>query len=105
MLCSTCDSIDVGAGGTGSRHPESILGPFTDLVSRAEAGCEGCSFFTRILSSSVVWKDHLEELNERVIVFHGLRLDARKKHKVEGRTWSCDDLLFDVCVEKGYLGE
>jgi hypothetical protein len=104
-LCSVCDSIDVGPGGVGSIHPETILGPSSELVARAENGCEGCDFFCKILKSSVSWKDRLDELKERVVIFSSLRLDVRKKDELDGRSWSCDDLLFDVCVPEGYVGE
>lgn len=103
-LCKVCDSIDVGAGGVGSMHPQSVLGPYPELVSRAKEGCEGCQFFCKILESSLGWKDKLDELNDRIVVFSGLRLDVRKKDELAGRSWSCDDLLFDVCVGEGCLG-
>ena len=103
-LCTACDSIDVGAGGTGSIHPETTLGPYPELLTRAEGGCEGCSFFCSIIQSSLSWKDRLEELKERIVIFSSLRLDVRKMDELDGRSWSCDDLLFDICVPEGYLG-
>ena len=103
-LCAVCDSIDVGAGGIGSMHPEAILGPYPELLARAEDGCEGCEFFCKILQSSLSWKDNLEELKERIVVFSSLRLDVRKPDELDSRSWSCDDLLFDVCVPEGYQG-
>jgi hypothetical protein len=46
----------------------------------------------------------LEELKERIVIFSESRLDVRKMDELDGRSWSCDDLLFDVCVPEGYLG-
>ena len=37
-------------------------------------------------------------------MFSSLRLDVRKVDEMDGRSWSCDDLLFDVCVPDGYVG-
>jgi hypothetical protein len=103
-LCEVCDSIDVGLGGVGSIHPETVLGPYPELLTRAENGCEGCSFFCKILQTSNAWKGKLEELKERIVVFSSLRLDVRKPEELDGRSWSCDDLLFDICVAEGDEG-
>ena len=103
-LCKVCYSIDVGPGGVGSIHPETILGPYSQLLTRAGNGCEGCQFFCNILQTSNAWKGKLEELKVQVVVFSSLRLDVRKPEKMHGRSWSCDDLLFDVCVAEGYEG-
>ena len=103
-LCTACDSIDVGVGGIGATHPEVILGTFSEVLERGNDGCDGCQFFCSVLKSSISWKDRLEELNERVVIFSSLRLDVRKKDELDGRSWSCDDLLFDICVPQGYQG-
>jgi hypothetical protein len=107
-LCTLCDSIDIGANSTGVRcstHPETILGPYPDLLTRADEGCEGCSFFCKILQSSLDWKDKLDELRHRVVVFESMKLDVRKADKLDRRArGGGDDLLFDVCVPEGYLG-
>lgn len=101
-LCATCDSIDLGSGGRYRSHPEKILGPVPELRTRATNGCPGCDFFYKILVSSVFWKSRLDELETRVVAFSSLRLDVRKATELNSSSWSCDDLLFDVCVDKDY---
>ncbi|KAG0648754.1 hypothetical protein D0Z07_4765 [Hyphodiscus hymeniophilus] len=106
-LCTICDSIDLGSASIGARpslHPETTLGLYPELLTRAKEGCEACEFFCRTLQSSVSWKDRLDVLEDRIVVFSGLRLDVRKNQK-QRRSWSCDDLLFDVCVPEEYQGE
>ncbi|PLB53432.1 HET domain protein [Aspergillus steynii IBT 23096] len=94
-LCQTCDSLPMGD------CDESNLGEYNELVSRAEAGCEGCRFFTTILQSSDGWKSRLDKLPGRVIVLDLLRLQAKDPTGLSRSTFTLDDLNFDICVPEG----
>jgi len=105
-LCSVCEALDLGARRTRVRsHKDQSLGEYNELLSRADSGCEACGFFCTILQSSGNWKGRESELSGRIIFFSSLRLDARKPKHIGRSTWSCDDLLFDLCTPEDYTGE
>lgn len=109
-LCSVCKELDLGrqvntADKSYWLHEDYRLGAYDELVSRAEYGCEACKYFCTILQTSTSWKERQSELAGLIIVFSSLRLDVRRPDKVNGCTWSCDDLLFDLCTPEDYTGE
>jgi hypothetical protein len=65
----------------------------------------------RLVDSSVQFcglREHgmEESLNSLDIIFlSSLRLDVRKPKGMDICTYSCDDLLFDLCTSEDYIGE
>ncbi|GIJ98500.1 hypothetical protein Aspvir_000617 [Aspergillus viridinutans] len=101
-LCQTCDSLDFEQDDL--RDTGIKLGPFKDLLTRAENGCDACQFFCNVLQTSTRWTTRLDELVERVIFLGGSRLDARKPTKLGNCTYCADDLCLDQCVSEDYEG-
>ncbi|GFF26253.1 hypothetical protein IFM61606_09687 [Aspergillus udagawae] len=101
-LCETCDSLDFEQDDltdSGIR-----LGPFKDLLTRAENGCDACEFFCNVLQTSTRWTTRLDELAERVIFLDSSRLDARKPTKLGNCTYCADDLCLDQCISEDSEG-
>jgi hypothetical protein len=101
-LCETCDSLDFEQDDltdSGIR-----LGPFKDLLTRAENGCDACEFFCNVLQTSTRWTTRLDELAERVVFLDSSRLDARKPTKLGNCTYCADDLCLDQCVSEDSEG-
>ncbi|EAW18788.1 putative HET domain protein [Aspergillus fischeri NRRL 181] len=101
-LCEICDSLDLGQDDLTDSGIK--LGPFKDLLTRAEKGCGACEFFCNVLETSSRWTTRLDELAERVIFLDSSRLDAREPTKLSNRTYSADDLCLDQCVSEDYEG-
>ncbi|KAK1148755.1 hypothetical protein N8T08_008640 [Aspergillus melleus] len=94
-LCKTCESLPIGEEDTAK------LGEYNEVVSRADAGCDGCRFFITILQSSINWKCRLDELPGRVLFLEFLRLQVKKPTELSRSIYTLDDLNFDVCVPEG----
>lgn len=62
------------------------LGPYEELSARAEAGCEGCTFFRNIITQSSRWNHRLDALPDYVVFLDCKRLDLRLKSKEERST-------------------
>lgn len=92
-LCEICNGLEIDH----NKGEEQRLGSWKELVDRSAAGCEGCSFFTTVLTTSDYWSRRLEDLRDRVVFLDSVRLDCRKADRLNTRTYSCDDLLFDIC--------
>ncbi|KAF4630042.1 hypothetical protein G7Y89_g8111 [Cudoniella acicularis] len=98
-LCNVCEALDLS-------EDEVELGEYSEILAKANASCESCKFFTDILASSNRWSDELDKLPGRFVFLNSLRLDVRTPEQVENGhgSWSCDDLLFDVCVSENFSG-
>ncbi|KAI9040727.1 putative HET domain protein [Aspergillus affinis] len=94
-LCKTCDSLPIG------ETDKATLGEYNELVSRADAGCDGCRFFIAVLQSSGTWKSRLEELPGKVLFLEHLRLQVKKPTELGRYRYTVDDLNFDICVPEG----
>ena len=99
-LCDVCEALDLKH----TKHGESQLGEYSHILSQADGGCEGCKFFTGILKRSPSWNTRLSELPGHVVFLASQRLDVREPDKLDTRTYSADDKLFDVCVSEDYKG-
>lgn len=100
-LCTVCDALDLAQH---DRGDEPRLGEYEEIHSRAKDGCEGCKFFCDILQSSQSWKERVSELSGHIVFLSSQRLDVKKPDKLDRRTYSCDDLLFDYTVSEDYTG-
>ncbi|GFF91017.1 hypothetical protein IFM47457_08693 [Aspergillus lentulus] len=101
-LCEICDSLDLEQDDLTDSGIN--LGPFKDLLTRAEKGCGACEFFCNVLQTSSRWTARLDGLAERVVFLDSSRLDARKPTKLGNRTYCADDLRLDQCVPEDYEG-
>ena len=98
-LCEDCDTWDLE-----KKSPFGvILGPYDDLMIKADAGCESCKFFCAVVQSSDRWRGRRDGLSGRKIAFCNQRLDARKPD-FEGMVMAADDLCLDKCVASDYDG-
>lgn len=95
-LCEVCEALDI--------NKESRLGEYTELITRAEAGCDACRFYCDILQNSGSWSHRLDKLHGNIVFLRSQRLDVRKPDRIGGRSYSCDDLLFDYVVPEDYAG-
>ncbi|KAM3069071.1 hypothetical protein ACMFMG_004252 [Clarireedia jacksonii] len=99
-LCSSCDALDL-------TKSETLLGPYKSILSKAnslDSLCEGCLFFIRILHSSGSWGNRIKELEGKDVWLSSTRLDVRDPES-SSRTYSSDDLRFDICAAEDYDGE
>jgi hypothetical protein len=99
-LCEDCATWDLDKTGPFGV----ILGKYEDLVTKADNGCESCSFFCSVLQTSDRYKGQLDKLEGQNIAFCNMRLDARDP-EVIGMTMSWDDLCLDMCVASDYEGK
>lgn len=96
-LCEICEALDI--------DKECRLGEYSALITRADEGCDACRFYCDILQNSASWNHRLEKLPGNIVYLASKRLDVRKPDNVGGRSYSCDDLLFDYVVSEDYIGE
>jgi hypothetical protein len=99
-LCDVCAELDPQS----TQDEEARLGEYDEICKRALAGCEGCDFFRTILRNSHDWNHRLDELPGHIVFLDSQRLDVRAPDEVDVHTYSCDDLLFDVCTPEGVVG-
>jgi hypothetical protein len=101
-LCAVCKEIDLDPKNRNSDGDR--LGEYSELLKRAEHGCQACRFFCTILQPSSAWKGRESELSGRIIFLNSLRLDVRTPEDIGRSSWSSDDLLFDLCTSEIYKG-
>lgn len=99
-LCEICDGLEIDH----NKHEDQRLGSWGELNERSATGCEGCTFFTTTLRTSDCWSHRPEDLRDRVVFLASLRLDCRKPDRLGTRTYSADDLLFDICSLENIKG-
>ncbi|KAH6684418.1 HET domain protein [Halenospora varia] len=97
-LCTICEALDV------STKDEAQLGNYDDIAKRAESGCGLCKFFVDTLKVSSQWSHKLDKLSEKFIVLTDLTLQVRDLESINRRSYSKDDLKFDVCVGDSFSG-
>jgi hypothetical protein len=96
-LCDICEALDIDAS------PR--LGEYTEIVKRAEAGCDACKFYCNILQNSDYWSNRLDKLLGNIVFLRSRRVDVRPPERENYSSYSCDDLLFDYVVAEDYTGE
>jgi hypothetical protein len=99
-LCDVCVILNPEL----TENEEARLGEYNDMSKRADSGCRGCEFFCTIIRNSYRWKDRLNELPGHIVFLNSLRLDIRAPDEIDGRSYSSDDLLFDICTAEGVIG-
>lgn len=98
-LCEICNALEIN-----HEAKEQRLGSWEELKDRTATGCEGCTFFTTILTTSDSWSHRLEDLRDSIVFLESLRLDCRKADRLDRHRWSADDLLFDICSPENIEG-
>ncbi|KUJ10092.1 uncharacterized protein LY89DRAFT_723890 [Mollisia scopiformis] len=102
-LCEVCEALELDPPLRLSRD-DPRLGEYTEIVSRADAGCDACRFFCDVLQNSSNWSHRLDKLPGNIVFIHSRRLDVRTPERVTGSSCSCDDLMLDYVVSEDYTG-
>lgn len=104
-LCTICDKLNPLAGVYSeeerSAPDRERLGPYEELSSRADAGCEGCDFFRKTITESSSWSHRLDKLEGHIVFLDTKRLDVRPQADEGGHSYALDDLMFDICSAEG----
>jgi hypothetical protein len=93
-LCSSCEVLDL-------ENREQCLGEYSEMLVKADEGCEACRFFILVLQSN---KKDISKLSGCVVFLSSNRLDCRKPEELDCRSYCCDDLLLDLCKTDTYTG-